>query len=322
MSEAKSILYLSRGELEGLPISNRAAVDAIEALLHGRAAGTVWNTPKSFVHPDEVRYFMSTLSVANEPRYAAVKSLGLSHHNAARGLDHISALITLFDSYTGEPLAVMDGNWVTAIRTAGLSAAAAIRLARPDSSSVAFIGCGVQAHSHLHAFLELFPLTEVRAFGRGAPRRDEFCEAATALGLSAKACDTAHDAVAGADLVITTVPESPDLNPFLDAEWLAPGSFTAMVDLARPWRSDSLAALDRIVIDDLIQEAGINPPMLDRNLMDSDLTALVAGDAPGRESPAQKIAFVFRGLAIGDLALAGLAYDEAKRHGLGTVLPR
>ena len=70
----------------------------------------------------------------------------------------------LLDSQTGLPLAVIDGNWVTARRTAGLSAVAAKRLARPDSASIAFIDCGVQARNHLDAFCDIFPLREVRAF--------------------------------------------------------------------------------------------------------------------------------------------------------------
>ncbi|SEQ84140.1 ornithine cyclodeaminase/alanine dehydrogenase [Nitrosomonas sp. Nm51] len=71
---------------------------------------------------------------------------------------------------------MLDGGWVTAARTAGLSAVAAKRLAKIDSSVAAFIGCGVQARSHLKVFADLFPLTEIRAFGRGAENRDKLCQ--------------------------------------------------------------------------------------------------------------------------------------------------
>jgi hypothetical protein len=62
----------------------------------------------------------------------------------------INSLVVLQDGDTGLPLAVIDGNWITAVRTAGLSAVAAQRFANPQASAIAFIGCGVQAQSHLH----------------------------------------------------------------------------------------------------------------------------------------------------------------------------
>jgi ornithine cyclodeaminase/alanine dehydrogenase-like protein (mu-crystallin family) len=130
----------------------------------------------------------------------AVKSAILNPRTRARGLPDINAGVTLLDSDTGVPLAIIDGNWITAVRTAGLSAVAAKRLARRESSAPAFIGCGVQAHSHLPAFSVLFPLKEIRAFGRGAANRGALCEAAAnKLGLSAVASNTAREAVSGVE---------------------------------------------------------------------------------------------------------------------------
>src|SRR5262245_65826622 len=94
---------------------------------------------------------MATLAMADDPPYMAVKSLLLNPRNPERGLPSINSLVTLLDGNTGVPLAVMDGNWITAVRTAGVSAVAAKRLARPDSSIAAFVGCGVQARTHADA---------------------------------------------------------------------------------------------------------------------------------------------------------------------------
>ncbi len=174
--------------------------------------------------------------------------------NRERGLPDINAVVILLDSDTGIPLAVMDGNWVTAVRTAGLSAVAAKRLARPDASVAAFIGCGVQAQSHLQAFAALFPLQEIRAFGRGSANRDALCQAAEKLGLAAVASSTAREAVQDADVIITSVTFSPHLAPFLDARWLQPSAFATMTDQAASWVADGMPAFNRIthnIIDDL-----------------------------------------------------------------------
>lgn len=226
----------------------------------------------------------------------------------------------MLDSHTGVPVAVIDGNWVTAVRTAGLSAVAAKRLARANSASAAFIGCGVQAHSHLHAFAEMFPLTQVRAFGRGSANRDALCQAAENMGFEALACASPEEAVSNVDLVVTTVTFSPELEPFLDARWLRPGAFATITDLAAPWVADTLSAFEQIVIDDREQEAQMQTPLVAPNLVTGDLGELVNGDIPGRGNDDERIAFVFRGLALGDLALAALAYQHAERGALGTPL--
>jgi ornithine cyclodeaminase/alanine dehydrogenase len=310
-----SLPYLSEPFLERLSISTAEVVESIERLIIGQRRGQVWCAPKVVVLPGDERYIMATLAVADEPRVVATKSLVLNPRNPGRGLTAINSLVTLLDSETGLPLAVVDGNWVTARRTAGLSAVAAKRLARPESASVAFIGCGVQARSHLDAFCDLFPLREIRAFGRGAANRDALCCVAQARGLKAIASETARDAIADADLVVTTVTLVPDIKPFLDARWLKAGAFVTMTDLALPWHPEGMAAFERIVIDDLEQEAKMSKPMVARELVAGDLTGLVCGDVPGRKNARELTAFVFRGIAVGDLALAGLAYRRAKAAG-------
>jgi ornithine cyclodeaminase/alanine dehydrogenase-like protein (mu-crystallin family) len=118
--------------------------------------------------------------------------------------------------------------------------------------------------------------------------------------------------------VITSVTFSPQLVPFLDARWLPPGAFATVTDLAAPWLPDGMRAFDRIVLDDLEQEAQMPKPLVDPALVTGDLTGLVIGDIPGRRSPEERTAFVFRGLALGDLALAALAYQRARQSGKGS----
>jgi ornithine cyclodeaminase/alanine dehydrogenase len=317
----KNVLrYLSRATLESLNITPREVVECIESLVRARARSQAWSAPKAAINPPDGRLIMATLAAAGDPPYVAVKSLVLNPRNADRGLANINSLVTLLDGDTGIPVAVMDGNWVTAVRTAGLSTVAASRLARPDSAIAGFVGCGVQARSHLQAFAAMFPLREVRAFGRGNPNRDELCRIAEGMGLTARASPTARDAVQGADLVVSTVTVSPQLEPFLDARWLTPGACAVMVDLGASWLPEGMTAVDRIVIDDSEQEAAMPKPMVAPDLVAGDLCRLVSGAVAGRSSDAERTAFVSRGIGLADLALAALAYQRASTLSRGVLL--
>lgn len=320
MRQSSDIRYLSRDLLQSLQLTPQEIAASIEHLLVSRMRQQAWNAPKAVITPPDGRYMMATLAAADDPPFLAVKALVLNPHNPEQGLESINALVTLLDSRSGLPLAVLDGNWVTAVRTAGLSAVAAKRLARPNAAVAAFIGCGVQARSHLQALAALFPLTRIHALGRGTASRDAFCRSAENMGLTAVASETAQEAIGDADLIVTSVTLSPQLVPFLDARWLKPGAFVTMTDLAAPWLAESMSALDRIIVDDLEQEASMAKPLVDPALVRGDLTGLVTGDAAGRESAGERAAFVFRGLALGDLAVAGLAYQRACEQSRGALI--
>ena len=320
MIATKTILYLSEENLAGLDISTAEVIESIESLFHGCAQSKVWSAPKAVILPPDGRYMMAGLAAADDPPLLAVKTVILNPRNSGRGLPQINGLITMLDSETGLPVAIMDGNWVTAVRTAGLSATAAKSMARPESSVIAFIGCGVQARSHLQAFASMFPLREIRAFGRGRPNIDALCKSAEELGLSALACTNGEDAVTGADLIVSSVTYSAQLEPFLDAHWLKPGSFAAITDLAAPWIRDALPAFDRIAIDDLAQEAAMENKLVSPELVKGDLSGLVLGEIEGRTEEDERTAFIFRGHVLGDLALAALAYRKACESSLGTAI--
>src|SRR5262245_54282207 len=314
-----SLPYLSEAFLRQLPISTSDMVSEIERQIAGQRRGEVWCAPKAAVWPGDDRFIMATLGVASEPRIVATKALVVNPRNAERGLSTLNSLITLLDGETGLPIAAVDGNWVTEKRTAGLSAVAAKRLARADSASAAFIGCGVQARGHLEALGDLFPLREIRAFGRGSTNRDALCQLARSRGITAVPSDTARAAIDGADIVVTTLTLVPEPVPFLDARWTKAGSFTTITELALPWLPDTMSSFDRIVIDDLEQEATMSERMVKPELVAGDLMGLVCGDVAGRQNASERTTFAFRGLAVGDLAVAGLAYLRAKSIGKLTI---
>jgi ornithine cyclodeaminase len=317
MSDDSGFLYLSDETLAGLGITTGEIVASIENAILTQAGGAVWTAPKAAILPGDGRYMMATLAAADEPAVVAVKSVIVSPGNPDRGLPAINGAIMLLDSETGVLRAVTGANWITAVRTAGLSVLAAKRLADPASQNIAFVGCGVQARSHLEAFCDLFPLREIRAFGRGTANVEALCEMAGAKGFQARACETAREVLTGADIMVSSITLNHDIEPFLDARWLKPGAYAAITDLAIPWMAETMAEFGTIVIDDLEQEAAMEKPMVAPDLVRGDLTGLVTGAAGAAFSPEKSTAFVFRGVAIGDFAVAGLALERAAAGGIG-----
>ena len=313
MGTSESIPFLSESTLAGLGITTADVIESIERLIRGSAEGTVWSAPKAVILPPDGRYMMAALAAMDGPSLLAVKTVVLNPRNPEKGLPQINGLVTMLDSDTGLPVAILDGNWITAVRTAGLSAVAAKYMAREESKVAAFIGTGVQAHSHLQAFSEMFPLRTVKIFGRGRANIDRLSDYAASLNLDTAVCGSGKEAVEGADLIVTSVTYSADLEPFLDANWLAPGSFATVTDLAAPWRKDSFGAFDCIAIDDLDQEAAMPNKLADPSHVTGDISGLVQGKFAGREHPEDRTAFIFRGHALGDLALSALAVEKFRK---------
>lgn len=316
------LLYLTRREVEGLGLTVRDMTGRLRKLLKGAAAGTARNTPKRAINRADGRLYMSMLASADDPPRFATKSLGLSPANAERGLPSIGALICLHDSETGQPIAVMDGDWITGVRTAALSALAAEEMAREDAAVIAFVGAGVQARCHLELFAQMFPLAEVRILGRGRANIDRLAEMARGMELTVVEPADAEAGLRGADIVVSSVTPTPDLPRFLSPEWLSPGAFVTAVELARAWDVDRLAGRARVVVDDAAQEREMEDPLVPPALIAGDLAGLATGATPGRGSSTGVEFFAFRGLAMGDLALATLCAERAEAAGVGTRLPR
>lgn len=308
-------LYLPDTTLEGLGIAPGAVADAIEAALIAKAQGRLHTSPKAALLPGGGRYMMSTLAVGDDG-FIVVKQVSVCPKNPGRGLPAINGAIMVLDAETGKLRAIVGANWVTAVRTAALSAVAARRLADPASETVAFVGTGVQAHSHLAAFAGMFPLKRIRAVGRGRANLERLCDAARGMGLEAEASASPEDALRGADIVVTSVTLDYSIEPFLDAHWLKPDTFAAITDLCIPWHPEGMDAFGTVIVDDREQEAESEKPMLPYERIAGDLTELVSGGAPPRIE-GKPAAFAFRGIALGDYAAAVLAVRKAEAEGAG-----
>ena len=314
----RELLYLGSADVEACALTLAEVEAAVEAMFLQKATGTAAMKPKLSLHAQGGTVFLGSAGVLSEPARGGIKWVGVAD-NEPSGLPHIAGLVLLADAATGMPVAVMDARWITGVRTAAISAVAARRLARPDSTTIGFVACGLQARTHLEALRPHFPLARVKAYSRRRSTAEAFANEVRALGLAAEAVDEPQAAVADCDIVITSTPVVPRTPPFLDAGWLAPGSFSSMVDLGVSWHSEPLRALDRVVTDDVTQ-AG-SEKLVYPEPYDGEIADLVAGSRPGRERAEERTALVFAGIGLADVAVAAAVEHRARERGLGRRLP-
>lgn len=317
------ILYLSRADVERVSVTMREIIDAVENGFREHGEGRVEMPPKPGVHtmPDAFIHAM--------PAYIpTLKSVGVKWvsgypENQKRGLPYISGLLILNDTETGMPLAVMDCTWITAKRTGAATAVAAKYLARPESSSLGILGCGVQGHSNLEALAALFPLRRVIAFDNVSSQAEHLAQFARGkIGLDALIASRAREAVEGVDMVVTAGPILHTPHATIQAGWLNEGAFASLVDFDSFWDGAALQEVDKFCTDDVPQfehYRGLGyfqrtPPIY------ATIGELVAGKKGGRENEREKTMACNLGLALDDMATAPLVYQRAREKNIGTWL--
>jgi thiomorpholine-carboxylate dehydrogenase len=235
----------------------------------------------------------------------ATKLITLIPGNPARGLPTLLATIVLMDPTTGRTLAVMDGTWITALRTAAVSAVSVDALTAPGPKIVALLGSGALARSHALALRAVRPVTELRIWSRDPAN---FARCAEEVG--GVACTSAEKAVRGADIVCTV---SNAAEPILKGAWLRPGAFVAAVGAPRPtWRELDDEAMRNIVIADSREAAQTEAGdvILSGASIHAELGEILAGTQP-RPAAGATVIFKSLGQAVEDAVAARLVYDAA-----------
>jgi ornithine cyclodeaminase len=279
------------------------------------------------------------------PAYVPSASLGAKlvtvfGRNATRGLPSHLASILLLDHETGALRALLDGRFITESRTAAVSAVSSRLLAREGVASLAIIGTGVQARSHLEALSRVHRLKHVAVWSPNKAHRDRFvAEVGTDPGRSgdgpgteprppvAKAVDHAGEAIVGADLIVL-VTSSP--TPVIESGWVKPGAHVISVGACRPTQREmdpELVARARLFVDSraaaLVESGdvvlGIQEGRFTADHIVAEIGELVNG-AAGRRSQTEITIFKSLGLAVEDVMAADLAYRRAVEQGIGMEL--
>ena len=246
--------------------------------------------------------------------------------NTARGLPTHLALIVLLDPETGALLALMDGRYITEARTAAVSAVSVQCLARDNAGTLAIIGAGVQARSHLDAIARVRRLDEVRVWSRTPAGVDRFVtEMQPHVRARIYKAGSCEEAVRGAGIVALTTAAR---EPVVQSEWIDDGTHICAVGACRPAEREMASALVAradLYVDSregALAEAGdivlaIRDGAISASHIRGELGELVDGMVPGRSSRDAVTIFKSLGMAVEDIAAAHLVYERAKARGVG-----
>jgi alanine dehydrogenase len=227
------------------------------------------------------------------------------------------ALICLFDEENGTPVALMDGTYITATRTAAGSALATRLLAREDAHVLAILGAGVQAHAHAKALGRVREFTEIRVASRDRVNAEQLAEQ-----IGGKAVASWEEALRGADVVAATTHSA---EPIVQREWLSPGVHVNSVGANPSGRGevDAATVAEALVAVESRESTLAPPPAGAAEFLEGDygdvveLGELVSGRRPGRTSPEQITLYKSVGVAVQDAAAAALVLAAARERSVG-----
>lgn len=261
-----------------------------------------------------------------EPPALGAKLVTVFASNTGAGLPTHLATILLFDSMTGELMAIMGGRFITEARTAAVSAVSTALLAQKDARVLAVIGSGVQARSHVDAVARVRDVQAVRAWSPNQDRLATFVrEVQPRTDATVTACASARDAVEGADMVVLATSAR---EPVVRSEWVGDGAHICAIGACRPDHREmdtALVARGRLFVDSrtgALAEAGdLLLPMregaFDETHIAGELGEVSSGIVPGRRSTTEVTIFKSLGMAVEDVAAAHLAHEKAAERGLG-----
>lgn len=258
--------------------------------------------------------------------HAGAKVVSVNPGNAEAGLPAIHAVVLVLDPVTGCPLALMDGTWLTALRTGAIGGLAADLLARECAEVVALFGAGVQARTQLAAVRCVRDIREVRIVSPSGSSADEL--AAELEGVEARRVDDSAEAIAGADIVIAATNSS---TPVFEGARIEAGTHvTGVGSFTTDMREvdTDLILRARVIVDQrdaIMEEAGdivgpIRDGAVSESVMAAEIGEILLGQAEGRRDAEEITFFKSVGNAVQDLAVAARVLEVAERDGLGVVV--
>ncbi|NPV71412.1 MAG: ornithine cyclodeaminase family protein [Firmicutes bacterium] len=344
-----SILFLSRRDVAE-SITMTEAIEAAAAAYGSVSGGTAQVPVRTPIRVDAhggVSLFMpgyvpASAGGATGLRGASgglgMKMASVFPGNTSKGLPTILAAVLLVDPETGAPACLMEGAYLTALRTGAAAAVAALYMSRPESSVVAVFGAGGQARMQILGLLDVRRIVEIRIFDPARDRAEalaaEISQVAAvgrvAPGFKCVVAPGAREAVDGADIVVTATTSS---KPVFRAEWLKPGAHINGIGSFRPDMQevgeDTVVRAARVIVDSreaALEEAGDVIIPLRKGLITSDRIAgeigdLVLGRLRGRQSPDEITFAKMVGLSALDVSVGSAVFRRALESGRGTVLP-
>jgi ornithine cyclodeaminase/alanine dehydrogenase-like protein (mu-crystallin family) len=279
--------------------------------------------------PDDIGMLGSMPGYIADPPCFGVKLVSLIPRNKPPEHPSHVGLVLLFEPEHGHPIALLDANEITAIRTAAASGLATRLLARPEAADLALLGAGQEAQTHLQAMLCVRPLKRIRVWARDAAKARSFASTEGAKhGVAIETAATVKDAVKDADIVCTVTKAR---EPILEGAWIAPGTHLNIVgsSIAAAAEIDTAAVVRaRFFVDcrnSTVNEGGEYLRALKAGAISpahilAEIGEVAKGSKPGRLSAADVTLYKSLGVAPQDLASAHYVLERARATGVGQVI--
>lgn len=316
-------LYLSQEDVMSLHLSWQEIIDRVELALREHGEKTVENPPKPGVHSKSNSFIHAMPAYLKKMNAMGIKWVSGYPDNYKVGLPSITGLIVLNCPETGRVLAVMDCRWITAVRTAAVTALTVKYFARRNSRVLGIVGAGVQGLMNYTILARYFPSLEICKVFDIRPEAIASMIEKVGGRYATKIVQTAsvQEAVNDSDIVITCTQKL--AKPIVRRQWLKRGVLALPLEANRAWDDEALFSMDKFVIDDLEQGrlyqqggafAGGIPQIY------AETGEVVAGLKKGREHDDESIMVINIGLACEDISLGTYAYEKARSRGIGTEL--
>ena len=263
--------------------------------------------------------FILSMPAYQSGMQVSVKMVSVFEGNLSHNLPNHLAVINLFDSETGKPVCIMDGTYITAIRTSASAVLSVKLLSRTDSKIATILGAGVQGREHL----KLLPLVRDLEKVFVGSLYFEDAQKLAALHEKAMAIENFEAAVRQSDIVCLC---SHSYNPIIEKDWVKPGTHISSVGYAPPEGElpRELAQICSLFVE--TRDAFEQPPVGCGELADLDpdpgteLGEMLLGIHPGRQSNSEITVYKAMGVAMEDMVAANLAYQRANQEGVGIYI--
>ena len=321
------MLVLSRAQTEAL-LDIDALIDALASAMADLSAGRA-SAPDRIgaLVPEHEGMLAAMPGYVPSAGVLMSKLVSLYPHNAGGALPTHQAVIVAFDPGTGQPVALLDGTAITAIRTGACSALSARLLARQDADVLAILGTGVQARSHARAMCRVRPIRQIRVAGRDYAKAAALAaELSETLGIDAQALPAYPEALRGAAIACAATHAT---EPVIRRSWLTPGVHVTSVGYGGR-EVDDATVRDALVCVESRRAALAPYPTGSSDLLEpirdgviraehvhTELGELVAGTKPARQSPDQITLYKSVGVAVQDAAAAALVIAAAREQSAG-----
>lgn len=320
-------LILSRAQVRDL-LDMRAAIDAVErGLVEFSAGQAVMPVRVTTQVPKHGGIVLGMPAFLGESAALGTKIVTVYKNNPSRGLPTILAVVVVNDPETGKVEAIMDGGYLTAVRTAAASAVGTKYLANKDAKVLGILGLGVQGASHLWAMTEVAKLEKVVVYNRSRDKADAFkTEQGPRFGLPIEIAANEEEVCRQSDILVLATTAS---EPIVRREWMKPGVHVNAVGShspgARELDGDTVAAA-RVVVDsreaNLAECGDLLIPMkegkIDQAHFVDEIGEVAAGKKPGRAATEQITIYKSVGIAVEDVATGSLVLRRAREKGVGT----